>query len=150
VSLGAAAILTALRDHALTTGRFERVLGHEPKGTPGNGLTAAIWAQRMEPTTSGLDSTSARLVFSIRIQGNMLAEPQDDIDIRVLEAVDALMAAYTGDFTLGGLVRSVDALGADGEPLSADAGYLEQDGKLYRAMVITLPLHINDLWTQAP
>ena len=148
MALGASAILAAVRDHAASTGLFEGVLGHEPKSAPGNGLRAAVWVQRIEPTSSGLDSTSARLVLSVRVYKNMLSEPQDSIDTDLLGAVDALMTAYTGDFTLGGLARNVDVLGIDGDPLSAEAGYLEQDGKMYRVMVITLPLHINDLWEQ--
>jgi len=33
-------------------------------------------------------------------------------------------------------------------PLSALAGYLNQDGKLYRVMTVTLPIIINDIWAQ--
>jgi hypothetical protein len=151
VSLGAKAILDAVRTQILSTGRFERALTHEPKSAPGNGVTAAVWVDSIRPAAgSGLATTSARLVLKIRVYTNMLREPQDQIDIDILTAVDVLMAAYSGDFTLGGLVREVDLLGADGDPLSADAGYLEQDSKLYRVMVITLPLVVNDLWAQAP
>lgn len=150
MTLSSAAILGAVGDHALATGVFDAVIGHEPKSAPGNGMVAAVWVQSIEPTSSGLAATSARLVVSIRVYQNMLADPQDTIDVRILGAVDVLMGAYTGDFTLGGLVRSVDLLGADGDPLKAEAGYFEQDSKMFRAMVITLPLHIDDLWTQAP
>lgn len=152
MALGVTAILAAVESHALATGRFDRVNRHEPKSAPGNGLSAAIWVQSLRPVAaaSGLNSTSARLELSERVYMGMLAEPQDDIDTRVLEAVDVLMTAYSGDFELGGLVRNVDLLGEHGDPLSADAGYLEQDKKIYRVMVITLPLIISDLWGQAP
>jgi len=152
VSLGTAAILDAAISHAKGLGRFERILTHEPKSAPGNGLSVAMWAQNLRPIAggSGLNSTTARLQLSVRVYTNMLADPQDKIDTRLLDAVDALMSAYSGDFTLGGLIRNVDLLGADGDPLSADAGYLEQDSKLYRVMVISLPLIVNDLWVQAP
>lgn len=150
MTLGTAAILGAVKDHATRSGLFEVVLGHEPKSAPRGGLAAGVWVDRIEPTNSGLDATSGRLTVKVRVYRNMLADPQDDIDVRLLDAVDVLMGAYSGDFTLGGLVKSVDLLGLDGDPLSADAGYLEQDGTLYRVMVITLPMHVNDLWTQAP
>lgn len=152
MSLSTAAILDAVISHAKATGRFERALTHEPKSAPGNGLSVAVWVQNLRPIPggSGLASTSARLQLSVRLYTNMLADPQDKIDTRLLDAADALMAAYTGDFELGGLIRNVDLLGEHGDPLSADAGYLEQDRKLYRVMVITLPLIINDLWSQAP
>ena len=150
MSLSTSAILAAVISHAKATGKAERVLTHEPKSAPGNGITIAIWAQNLRPITSGLTSTCVRLEFSVRVYTNMLAKPEDAIDTNLLGAVDQLMAAYSGDFTLGGLIRQVDLLGEHGEPLSADAGYLEQDNRLYRVMVITLPLVIDDLWSQAP
>jgi hypothetical protein len=80
----------------------------------------------------------------------MLAEPQDAIDPAMLDAVDLLCGAYSAGFTLGGALRSIDLLGTYGAPLSAKAGYLTQDSKLYRVMTITLPCIVNDLWTQTP
>jgi len=34
--------------------------------------------------------------------------------------------------------------------LMAKAGYLSQDGRIYRVMVITIPIIVNDVFTQAP
>ena len=58
------------------------------------------------------------------------------------------MTASSGDLDLGEEVRCVDLLGQTGRALSAQAGYLEQDSKLFRVVVITLPLIVNDLWDQ--
>lgn len=149
-----AAAVKALRDqvvsHALTLGLFDRVAQHEPKGAPGNGLTCSIWADVIEPLpdASGLAATSGRVAFHVRIMAPMLQEPQDDIDGLILTAAVTLIGEYSGHFTLGGTVRDVDLLGAHGEPLKAQAGYLDIDRKLYRVMVVTLPVIINDLWTQ--
>lgn len=150
MSFAAQAILDAAVSHALASGHFERVNGHEPKNAPGRGLTAAIWAQSLGPVPagSGLTRTTARLVLNIRIYSDMLQEPQDGIDPAVLRAVDALMSAYSGDFELGGNVRNVDLLGQAGIPLSAEAGYQNVGGTMYRIMTITLPLIVNDVWTQ--
>jgi hypothetical protein len=146
------AILNAAQSHALASGLFEAVNGHEPKSAPQNGLTAALWADAIgpDPTASGLAATSGLVVLKVRLYTSMLSEPQDAIDPAMLGAVDVLMTAYSGDFELGGLVRNVDLLGATGTSLSARAGYLNQDGKLFRVMDITLPLIVNDLWGQAP
>ncbi len=146
------AILQTIEDHAAASGWFDRVNRHEPKNAPGYGLTAAIWVDRIEPVParSGLAATSGRLVVNVRIYSSMLAEPQDAIDPHVTAAVNVLMVAYSGDFTLGGLVEKVDLLGAHGVPLSAQAGYLNQDNKVYRVMTITVPLALNDLWSQQP
>jgi len=148
----AAAIFAAAADHAYASGLFDRVTGHEPKSAPGSGLTAAFWLAdlRPVPAESGLSLTTYRLVLSIRIYNPMLQEPQDGIDPAILTATGALVIAYSGDFTLGGLVKSVDLLGRAGEPLAGRAGYIEQDKRLYRAVVITLPLILNDLAEQAP
>lgn len=146
------AITDAVVSHAMASGHFDRVNAHEPKNAPGNGLTASVWAERVEPIArrSGLAVTSCRVEFTVRLTTSMLAEPQDGIDPNVLRAVDALFAAYTADFTLDGLVTNVDLLGAHGAPLGGRAGYLQHDGKVYRAFSITLPVIIDDLWEQAP
>ena len=146
-----AAILDAIVSHALASGHFERVNGHEPKSAPGNGLTAAVWAQEVGPVPagSGLQMTSGLLVFNVRLYTPMISEPQDAIDPALLAAVDALMGAYSGDFELGGNARCVDLLGQAGTPLSARAGYLEQNKTIYRVFTITLPVIVNDAWEQA-
>jgi hypothetical protein len=142
-------ITDALVSHALASGWFERVNGHEPKNQPGNGLSAAVWAARVGPVlSSGLASTSAVVTFNIRLYTPMIQEPQDAIDPTMLNALSALLAAYGGDFTLGGLVREVDLLGANGAALSAEAGYLTQDQRQFRVFTITAPLIVNDAWDQ--
>jgi hypothetical protein len=67
-----------------------------------------------------------------------------------MDAVDLLLADYVGNFTLGGLLREVDIRGIDGNPLRVDAGYLTQDGKVFRVMTISVPLVINDLYAENP
>lgn len=149
--IDSAGILSAVVSHAASLGRFERVNGHEPKNAPGQGLSVAVWVEGVAPVPqgSGLASTAATVTLSVRVYANMLGEPQDGIDPGLVSAVDTLMNAYSSNFTLGGLVRNVDLLGQAGAPLRAEAGYLEQDGKLYRVMVITLPMILNDVWSQS-
>jgi hypothetical protein len=151
MALDTVAILDRVVSHALAAGYFERVNGHEPKTAPGHGLHAAVWVDSVKPASgqSGLIATTALFVVNVRIYQNMIAEPQDMIDPRVMAAVDALMTAYSGDFELGGTVRNIDLMGMAGTPMAAQAGYIQQDGKVYRAVTITLPLVINDVWSQA-
>jgi hypothetical protein len=66
----------------------------------------------------------------------------------MLAAVDDLCGAYCGDFTLGGLVKDVDIFGMYGQSLDVRAGYLQQDGALYRVLTISLPVVVNDLWNE--
>ena len=151
MSVDLAPLVDAAVSHALTTGLFEKVNGHEPKSAPGSGLTAAVWAQSIGPVqSSGLSSSSGRVELNVRIYTNMLSEPQDAIDPRMIAATSTLLSQYSGDFDLGVTgVRNVDLLGLAGVPLSAQAGYLNQDGKLYRVMTLTLPVIVNDVWDQA-
>lgn len=141
-------ILDQVVNHAYRSGYFERVNTHEPKNSPGNGLTAAVWMDYLGPTTSGLASTSVLVILKIRIYGNMLQEPQDEIDPDITLAAAGLIESLSGDFELSGAARCVDLLGESGERLSARAGYLNVSGVLYRVMDITLPILVNDVWTQ--
>ena len=154
MAFGAAAVqglFDAAQTHAQTLGLFDRVNTHEPKNAPGRGVSASIWVQSIAPVAraTGLAATSGRVELHVRVYASMLKEPQDAIDPEILSAVSALIAEYSGNFTLGGTVRDVDLLGAHGTPLSAQAGYLNQDGKFFRVMVITLPVIISDIWGQA-
>lgn len=151
MALDVTGYLNAIVSHALASGLFERVNQHEPKNAPGNGLTAAIWADRVEPyaLASGLAATSVKVTFNVRAYSKMLQEPQDSIDPNIVAAVDTLMNAYSGDFTLGGLVRNVDLLGQAGPGLFAQAGYIQQDSKMFRVVTISLTVVVNDVWSQA-
>lgn len=151
MSLDIRTILAAVESHALASGFFQAVNGHEPKSAPQNGLTCAVWVEQIGPARggSGVNATSARLALFVRLYTPMVTQPEDSIDPDLMTALDALMAAYSGDFELDGLVRQVDLLGHYGDPLSARAGYLTTSGAEYRVMTITLPLVVNDLWSQS-
>lgn len=148
--LNTRAVLDGIVSNALQLGVFDKVNTHEPKMAPGHGHIAAIWADRIEPRGqfSGLSSTSVVSVFMFRIFQNMMKEPQDEIDPVLMETTDVLLTQYSQDFTLGGAVREIDLLGEAGTPLSAQAGYVNQDGKIYRIMDITIPVIINDAFAQ--
>lgn len=142
-------ILDAVVSHALASGYFDQVNSHEPKNKPGSGVTCAVWVDAVRPAvSSGLASASVLLTFNVRLYTSMLQEPQDAIDPQMMKAIDALFAAYAGDFTLGGYVRKVDVFGAEGLPLGGQAGYLSQDQTLFRVFTITLPVVVNDIWDE--
>lgn len=151
MSLNSAGLFAALSSHAQKLGVFDRVNEHESMNAPGSGLTCAFWFVRVGPFPpgSGLAATTGLVVFTARIYSPN-TQPQDSADPAVMHAADLLLAAYSGDFDLGGLVRDVDLLGASGTPLSAQAGWLQIDASTtYRTVDITIPLIINDLWSQA-
>jgi hypothetical protein len=145
-------ILNELVSDAETTGLFDQINTHEPKSAPRSGLTMAIWLDRVEPyaLASGLTATSALLIFNARLFTKMTQYPQDAIDPNMTSAVDVLMNKYSGDFTLGDKIRNVDLLGESGTHLMAQAGYINQDNTMFRVVTLTIPLIVNDAWTQAP
>lgn len=148
-----AAVLTLIDNvvsHALTLGVFESANSHEPKSPPGSGLRYAVWADTIMPiaAASGMASTSGKVVLNGRVYGSMLQKPEDDIDPNIITAVVTLIGAYSGDFDFGETVRNVDLLGMYGQSLSAQAGYVTIGTAMYRVMTITLPVVINDMWSQ--
>jgi hypothetical protein len=153
MSIGAQDIFDRLASHAMASGLFDRVNQHEPKNKPGRGLTAAMWVDKLEPAQrrSGLAQTTARVTVNVRIYTNMLQNPQDAIDPNVLDAADQMFTAYSGDFNLGDENRWIDLLGAtQGHPLSAQSGYINIDNMTYRVMTITVPVIVENAWTQSP
>ena len=145
-------ILDAVVSDVQRSGYFDQVNEHEPRKKPGHGLTAAVWAEsiRAVALTSGLASTSASVVFFIRLYKRLSQEDQvDPIDRNMMKAASNLLRRYHDDFDFGGVIRNVDILGGvTGQPIGAQAGYLEQDGAMYRVMTITLPCIVNDVWPQ--
>ncbi len=136
--------------HALQLGLFERVGTHEPKNAPGNGLTCAIWVQRIHAHSSGLAATSGVVSLTVRAYASMLTLPYDEIDPNLMTAALALMNAYTGDLNFGGQdgTRNVDLLAESGESLSWQAGYIQIDGQTFRVIDINLPVIVNDMFVQ--
>lgn len=145
------ALVDGVVTHLLASGHFDAVNRHEPKSGPGTGLTAAVWMQGIAalPAQSGLYQTSGRALFQVRLYSNMLAEPEDEIDPALYRAVDDVIARYSSDFTLDGLINSIDLLGRHGVALSAQSGYLQVGQGWYRIVDIDVPLIIDDIWTQA-
>lgn len=137
-----------LISHAKATGLFDTVCGHERKNGPGTGVHCEIFTDTIDPARSGLAATSIRLGIRVRVRTDMIQEPQDGIDPRIIRAAGEFMQSVTNDFEVEGAARFVDLLGAHGIPLSARSGYVPQDGKQYRAMDVIVPIIINDVWDQ--
>lgn len=150
MAIGVVDIFDQVVSHAERTGLFETVNSHEAKSAPSNGLHCEVWVDRLNPVPpgSGLTATTGVLILSVRLLTSMLAEPQDEIDPGLLSAADSLMAEYSGDFELGGKVRSIDLLGQTGTAMSLRCGYIDIDNKKFRVFEIALPLIINDIWDQ--
>jgi hypothetical protein len=151
MSLNSKALFAALSSHAQTLGVFDRVNEHESMNAPGNGMTCELWFVRLAPFPpgSGLAVTTGLVVFTARIYRTQQL-PAGAEDVAVMDAAYDLIAAYSADYTLGGLVRNVDLLGQSGLQLAAQAGWLPVGETKYRTVDVTIPLIMNDLFPQAP
>jgi hypothetical protein len=139
-------LIDAVISHAQALGVFDAVNGYEPTSIPGTGMTCAVWAQEIapDPAASGLSATAADADLNVRLYMALNPQAPDVIEPAMMNATSQLLAAYNGDFTLSGLVRNVGVLQA-----KAVAGYISQDGVTLRVITISLPVTINDLWTQS-
>jgi hypothetical protein len=152
MAFGAQTLFNAIESHARASGLFDSVNTFEPKSAPGGNLHCAIYVSGLQPAPldSGLFSTAGVLTIMARIYLPMIQEPQDKIDPTIVAATDTLMEDFSGDFTLGGNARNIDLLGQSGAALSALAGYITIDQTVFRSMDITIPIVVNDVFTQAP
>lgn len=149
MALDSTGLFNELLSAISSLGVFDKVNAHEPKNAPGHGITCSIYVNNIAPArTSGLASCSAVVVFNVRVYNDMLQEPQDTIDIDTMQATDSVINALAGDFDLGGLARNVDFFGYEGTKVTATAGYITIDNKMYRAMTIVVPVIVNDVWEQ--
>lgn len=149
-NLDSKALQSSIVSPLAALGIFQNVTGHEPKSAPSNALNAAVFLTGIAPIRAGgLASTSARIEFTIRIYNPMIQEPQDDIDPAILDAAADVIAVYSANLELDvPNLRCIDVLGMYGTGLQAVAGYFNQDSRIYRAMAVTLPLILNDVFDQ--
>src|SRR5581483_1677147 len=134
-------VLDAVVSDALATGLFENVNGHEAASAPGSGVTADVWVGTMQAlgVASGLDEVSVLLLLNMRVYKQWNSADRDLIDPALLSATGQMFATFAGGFTLGGLIRNIDVMGAHGTPLAAPFGYVTIDSIQYRCETIAVP-----------
>jgi hypothetical protein len=148
MALDIGSILDTLISHAMATGHFESVNEFKVDEPSGTGITAGIWNDDTTPIkSSGLGAVSVRIRFKLRMFSSTEAAPESYLDRAMVDAASTLLNAYAGDFELGGDVRAIDVLGMEGEPLSANAHFMNLSGVIFRVQDITIPVLVNDVWT---
>lgn len=149
--LGLSALRDALLTHAKTIGGIHTAAGHEPlKGPERGNVHLALWFDGLTPVpaVSGLAATSVRVGWIARLYIAADGQKLDDVETRLSTLADRLLAAYSGDFSLGGRVRNVDLLGAHGPALSCQFGYQRFENGIFRVATVALPLIVNNVWEQ--
>lgn len=152
MSVDVTGIYAQVVSHAKRLGIFPSVLTHEPKSLPKETPCCAISLDRFEPIAeaSGLAATSMRLLFTVRLYRLFNEQPEDDIDRKLLDAAAKLLESYSGDIQLGGeSSMGIDVLGAYGDSLRVEYGYTDIGGSIVRLATITLPVVLEDAFTQS-
>lgn len=149
---GIAGLFAQVEARAQTLGDIEQVIGHEPRSAPVSLPALAVWFNGLGPARgfSGLDATSVRCEFRGRVYLNGQAKDEDKNEQKLLYLAALVMGAFSGAFTLGGEAVAVDLLGAWGNPLDAQPGWLAHDSKEFRVAEITVPVILDDVWRQVP
>ena len=141
-----------LKTQADTSGLFQRVLGHEPRSAPGGGFSYALWLGPISPVPGlgGLTATAGRVEFQSRIYVPFLEKSEDQIETDLMRKVLQMIGFYSAEFTAGGTVYAIDLEGMHGAPLEAGTfGYIDLGGTICRVAELSIPVLIDNLWTQA-
>lgn len=152
MALDSAGLIAELTTAASAAGVFDAVIAHEPKSAPApTGITCAVMVSDASIVqSSGLNTLSMRLEFTMRLYTAMIQEPADGIDPLLLDAADVLTAYLCSHFSLTGRARYTDFLGSDGERLRWVSGYVTQDSKPFRIIDVIVPILLNDLYPLTP
>lgn len=145
------AVLRMLHTYALRTGVFRDgcVIG-EYTAAPPSGVCFAVWFNEFGSATegSGAASTTPLLEATARVYVPAFGKPRDGYEVKILDACDAYLGALNAGFTLSGLVRNVDLLGEQGEPLRWRSGHAVIDSKVSRIADLQIRVVLTTEWTQ--
>ena len=136
--------IRAIQGHLMASGWFDRVQVGEPKGPPGNGLTAAIFMDNVAVEELTLSTTIERHEVVVRFYTPELQETTPIREDRLEKATAYIEKAWFGDFSLGAAVRNIDI-----SQLAWDFGHVNIDRIEYRTVEITLPLIVDGSATLA-
>lgn len=136
--------LRAIESHLLRNGYFgSGVQIGEPKAPPSAPLSAVVFMAEVAVVQLTLVSTIERHSVVVRIYKNMLAEPQENIELEMALVVSKVMSDLAGEYDLGATVRNVDIGGQHGAALSARWGYASVSGVMYRVVDIFVGLIVD-------
>lgn len=157
MALNSTALQSWLLTHAAGVVEVGGILGYEPKSkldytTAAGGAVLAGWLARgtIAEGIGGLRRTAARVGWSTRLHRNAFEADQAATERLLLDAVDALTAAYFGDFELDSVDAFFDPKGQYGEALTWDVGYVTLDKQVSRVATINVGIVVRDAWTETP
>ena len=137
--------LQTIKSHLLASGWFDGgVMVGEPKSPPGNGLTAAVFMERVAVDELTLSTTIESHEVVVRFYTPNLQQTTPNREDRLEKAVAYVEEDLFGDFTLGGTVRNIDI-----SQLEWEFGHVDIDRIDYRTVEATLSLIVDGSATLA-
>ena len=137
--------LVQIQTYLVKSGYFGSVLIGEPKAPPSaEGLTAAVFVNSASVAQLTMGTTIESHVLTIRIYRNKLAEPVEEIEFDLAEAVSEVSNDLLGDIDLGARVRAIDVGGIYAQPYQTTWGYVTISGMSFRVADIVFGLIVDD------
>lgn len=125
------------------SGYFSNTGIGEPSSPPDQ-LSAHIWMTSVDTPEIPLDGGDIQHhVVMVRIYKPAFEDPTEDIELELSNTLSQLLSDILGDADLGATVRHVDAGGIYGTTLAAQWGHLDQNGRIYRVVDVSLPLVVD-------
>ncbi len=151
LGLDIAPLLDEFRSLCRRSGGFDFVAQHELRKAPAQKFALGAWWLRTKPIPqrSGLAATSLLVTLQARIYMPLQGDP-DKLDTEMWRRVDLIYAALHADIALTAQQHEIDILGAFGDGLTADGGWLPMpDNTPVRIGDINAPFVIDDAYAQA-
>jgi|TARA_R110002020_G_scaffold54717_3_gene152403 hypothetical protein len=134
--------INAIASFLEARGEFSLVQIGEPKSPPQGEMSAAIFASDASVVGVTLQTTVEVHEVTIRIYRNMMDEPEEDNEIRTSQAVTGITSDLLSDYDLSSSVRNI-SIGEYGRTLSANWGYMDVGGTMYRSVDISVPFIVD-------
>lgn len=146
-----------LKTHCDSLGVFDDVVTFDPGSALASGTLASIMFFSLDPDrdVSGLNITSAKVKFKIRIWKNATTRPHFNIDLEIMQAAETLIGSLHENITFNWETKDPNGDGKimnialfSGDNFGAQTGYINTEEGVYKAVDVTIPLKIADVWLQ--
>ncbi len=141
------ATLRAIESFLATRPELGHVQVGEPKSPPPGGkIGASLFMDSMSVvavTVGGQPVEMHTVMVRLYSIDAFLGDSPDDWELQLSRAVGQVLAAFWGDFDLGGTIRNIDIAGEEGTPMGVQWGHIDVGGSMFRLAEITVPCKVD-------
>lgn len=136
--------LEIIENVLLKSGYFQHVSIGEPKAPPKAKISAHVWMERTSVPITFLDAPREIHELCVRIYKEMIAIPEETIELELAEATSNAVNYLYQNISLGDTVVDIDVGGIHGKPLTTDWGHVRVAAVLYRCVDIKFSLIVDE------